>query len=68
MIEVRVRDNDIERAVRRFKKVIQKDGILTKLRERHSAVKPSDRRRQKERRAAMRRWRREAKRRHPTMG
>jgi small subunit ribosomal protein S21 len=38
---VEVKNNDIGKALRRFKKMVQDDGILQELKERESFVKPS---------------------------
>lgn len=58
-LEVRVIDNDVERAMKILKKKIQNDGLFRKLKLKKSYEKPSEYRRRK---------RREALRRHRTLG
>lgn len=53
--KVEVRNNDFNRAFRRFKKKIQDDGILQELRERQHFEKPSIKRK-KAKAAARSRW------------
>lgn len=49
MAEVRLGDNEsIDSALKRFKKKIQKAGILTEIKRRERYEKPSDRRRKAE--------------------
>ncbi len=55
-IEVRVFDNDLEKAMRILKKKIQNDGLFKRLKLKKSYEKPSEYRRRKER-EAMRRQR-----------
>jgi small subunit ribosomal protein S21 len=40
-LAVEVRNNDVNYALRKFKKIVQEDGILQELREREHFVKPS---------------------------
>ena len=47
MIEVTVRDNNIEKALRVLKKKLQKDGLFRELRMRQFYEKPSDKRMRK---------------------
>ena len=47
MIEVTVRDNNIEKELRVLKKKIQKDGLIRELRMRQFYEKPSDKRMRK---------------------
>lgn len=53
---VEVRDNNVERALRKFKKKIQTSGLLNDLRDREHYVKPTTARKLK-RNAAKNRWR-----------
>jgi small subunit ribosomal protein S21 len=55
-IEVRVYDNDLEKAMRILKKKIQNDGLFKRLKLKKSFEKPSEYRRRKQR-EAMRRQR-----------
>ncbi|MEW6078005.1 MAG: 30S ribosomal protein S21 [Thermodesulfobacteriota bacterium] len=55
-IEVRVIDNDLEKAMKILKKKIQNDGLFKRLRLRKTYEKPSEFKRRKER-EAMRRQR-----------
>lgn len=50
-LEVEVRDNDVEQAVRILEKKIAKEGILGELRKRRFAEKPSEAKRRKRREA-----------------
>lgn len=60
MAEVVVRENEpLERALRRFKKKVQRAGILRDLRKHRHYLKPSERRRRDRVRAARRRRRAE---------
>ena len=52
---VTVRDDNIERALRKFKKKIQDQGLLIELRERETYEKPTTRRKRKKS-AAKNRW------------
>jgi len=53
-IEVRVIDNDLEKAMRILKKKIQNDGLFKRLRLRKTYEKPSEFKRRKEREAQRR--------------
>jgi small subunit ribosomal protein S21 len=53
-IEVRVMDNDIEKAMRILKKKIQNDGLFKRLKLKKSYEKPSEFRRRKQREALRR--------------
>jgi len=53
-IEVRVVDNDVERAMRILKKKIQNDGLFKRLKLKKSFEKPSEYRRRKMREALRR--------------
>ena len=53
-IEVRVIDNDIEKAMRILKKKIQNDGLFNRLKLKKSYEKPSEFRRRKQREALRR--------------
>ena len=53
-IEVRVFDNDIEKAMRILKKKIQNDGLFKRLKLKKSYEKPSEFRRRKQREALRR--------------
>ena len=44
-MEVIVRNNNVEKALRILKKKIKKEGLMTELRERQYYVKPSEKRR-----------------------
>jgi small subunit ribosomal protein S21 len=55
-LEVRVIDNDVERAIKIIKKKIQNDGLFRRLKLKKSYEKPSEYRRRK-RREALRRQR-----------
>lgn len=50
-----VRDDHVERALRKFKKKIQEQGLLVELRERETYEKPTARRKRKKS-AAKNRW------------
>lgn len=54
-LTVEVRNNDVNKALRIFKKKVQEDGILQTLREREFYEKPSDKKR-KAKKAARNRW------------
>lgn len=62
-IEVRVIDNDLEKAMRVLKKKIQNDGLFKRLRLRKTYEKPSEYRRRKQRESLRRQRIAEAKRR-----
>jgi len=53
-IQVRVIDNDLEKAMRILKKKIQNDGLFKRLKLKKSYEKPSEYRRRKEREAVRR--------------
>lgn len=53
-IEVRVMDNDLEKAMRILKKKIQNDGLFKRLKLKKSYEKPSEYRRRKQREALRR--------------
>lgn len=55
---VLVQDNNVEKALRKFKKKVQNSGILNDLREREFYVKPTTERKLK-RSAARNRWRKQ---------
>jgi small subunit ribosomal protein S21 len=56
MIEVKVRHNEpIDRAIKRLKKVMDREGILRELKERKYFMKPSEHKRKKSARARARR-------------
>jgi ribosomal protein S21 len=52
---VEVHNNNINKAWRRFKKMVQEDGLLQTLKDKERFTKPSERRR-KERDMARKRW------------
>lgn len=54
MPSVRVKD-DVERAIRQFKRACEKAGVLTEARRRESYEKPSEQRRRRQA-AAVKRW------------
>jgi len=53
-LEVRVTDNNVEKAIRVLKRQLIKEGVFRQLKEKRWAEKPSDKRRRKERQAARR--------------
>ena len=53
-IEVKVNDNDLEKAMRILKKKIQNDGLFKRLKMKKSYEKPSEYRRRKQREALRR--------------
>jgi small subunit ribosomal protein S21 len=59
MIEVTVNGGSLEQAIRELKKKVSHDGIHTEVKRRLTYVKPSERRKAKEIRAAVRRHRME---------
>ena len=61
-IEVKVHDNDLEKAMRILKKKIQNDGLFKRLKLKKSYEKPSEYRRRKTREALRRQRIAEAKR------
>jgi small subunit ribosomal protein S21 len=50
-LEVRVRDNNIEEAIKELKNKMSREGVLTELKRRRHAEKPSEKRRRKHREA-----------------
>lgn len=54
-LTVEVRNNDVNFALRKFKKKVQEDGILQELRERQHFTKPSEKRK-KAKAAGRARW------------
>ena len=57
---VAVQDNNVEKALRRLKKMLQKEGMFQELRDRRYYVKPSEKKRVAKK-AAIRRMRRDRK-------
>lgn len=53
-MEVRVVDNNVEKAIKILKRKLIKEGIFRQLKEKRWAEKPSDQRRRKDRQAARR--------------
>ncbi len=53
-MEVRVIDNNVEKAIRVLKRQLIKEGVFRQLKEKRWAEKPSDKRRRKQRQAARR--------------
>ncbi len=60
-MQVKVMDNNVEKAMKVLKRMLVKEGIFRQLKERRFAEKPSDARRRKQRQAR-RRLRRQASR------
>ena len=56
-LEITVDERSVESALRAFKRLVQRDGILRELRRRQSYEKPGERKRRKVREAARRRRR-----------
>lgn len=56
-LEITVDERGVESALRAFKRLVQRDGILRELRRRQSYEKPGERKRRKVREAARRRRR-----------
>lgn len=48
-IEVSVRDNDVDQAIKALKRKIARDGLLKQLKSKKAYEKPSERRKRKER-------------------
>jgi small subunit ribosomal protein S21 len=48
-IEVSVRDNDVEQAIKALKRKIARDGLLKQLKSKKNYEKPSEKRKRKER-------------------
>jgi len=64
MIEVRVKDNEtLERILKRFKRKVEREGILKEVRRRRHYLKPSEEKRRKRREAEKRRKKKEKRRR-----
>ena len=61
-MEVIVRNNNVEKALRILKKKIKKDGLMTELRERQHYVTPSEKRRLAKKRGIKRVAKEQAKR------
>ena len=61
-MEVIVRNNNVEKALRILKKKIKKEGLMTELRERQYYIKPSERRRLAKKRCIKRVAKEQAKR------
>jgi small subunit ribosomal protein S21 len=61
-MEVIVRNNNVEKALRVLKKKIKKEGLMTELRERQAYIKPSERRRLAKKRGIARVKKEQAKR------
>lgn len=53
-MEIEVRNNDINYAVKKLKRKLQQDGMFRELRNRRSYEKPSERKRRKQREAERR--------------
>ncbi len=56
-MQVRVMDNQLEKAVKTLKKLLRKEGVLTQLKEKRFYEKPSVKKRRKRAKAAKRRRR-----------
>ncbi len=57
-MEIKVHGNDLERALKTFKRQVQKEGILKDLKKRSFYEKPSEKERRKQREAARKRRKR----------
>lgn len=55
-LEVKVHNGNFEDAFRRFKTLVQNEGILAAYKDRQTYEKPSEKKRRKRREAAERRW------------
>ena len=53
-LEIRVHDNDVEKAIKLLKRLIQKEGVLGELKKRRYYEKPSVKMRRKQREARKR--------------
>ncbi len=53
-IQVLVKDNNVETAIRELKRKLQRDGLYTEMKRRSAFEKPSDRRKRKKREAVRR--------------
>ena len=54
LLEIRVHDNDVEKAIKLLKRLIQKEGVLGELKKRRYYEKPSVKLRRKQREARKR--------------
>tara|TARA_R100000005_G_scaffold80467_1_gene47693 strand:- start:1121 stop:1336 length:216 start_codon:yes stop_codon:yes gene_type:complete len=61
------RNENIERAIKRFNKKVKKYGIIEEIKERRRYIKPSEQRRKAKKRAIARRKKEEAKRKKRTI-
>lgn len=66
-LKVEVRNNDVNYALRKFKKKVQEDGILQELREREYYEKPSETRK-KAKAAGRARWLKKLRKRQQDLG
>lgn len=66
-LKVEVRNNDVNFALRKFKKKVQEDGILQELRERQHFTKPSEKRK-KAKAAGRARWLKKVRKREQDLG
>lgn len=57
-MEIKVHSNDLEKALKTFKRQVQKEGILKDLKKRSFYEKPSEKERRKQREAARKRRKR----------
>ncbi len=64
-MEIKVNDNDVERALKALKREIQKDGLLGEIKKRRYYEKPSVKLRRKQREAQKRRLKSLRRRRRP---
>jgi small subunit ribosomal protein S21 len=64
-LEIKVNDNDVERALKALKREIQKDGLLGEIKKRRYYEKPSVKLRRKQREAQKRRLKSLRRRRRP---
>lgn len=60
MIQVQVKNNNVDRAIKALKRKLNEDGIFKKLQERERYEKPSDKRRRKLKSAIVRERKRQA--------
>lgn len=56
MVNIVVRDNNVEQALRALKKKLQREGLFREMKARKSFEKPSEKRK-REKQEAVRRWR-----------
>ena len=54
-MEVKVHENDVERALRAFKRQFQKEGLFREIKKRRFYEKPSEKKRRKQREGAKKR-------------